>query len=150
MDVIVAARQLGKAMQADERFVRIVKAQANNDADKELQEQISSFNLKRTQLNAELQKKEKDAGLIKETDAELKEMYAKIFANPNMREYSEAKKGMQEMIDMVNKIIGDSAAGEDPDTIDPTPVACGGDCGGCAGCKEEYVKWRSLTINFPR
>ncbi len=135
MEVIKAARELGKAMQADERFIRIVNAQTNNDADKELQEQIAAFNLKRTQLNAELQKKEKDTELIKETDAELKDMYSKIFANPNMREYSEAKKGMQDMIDTVNKIIGDSAAGEDPDMIDPTPVACGGDCGGCAGCK---------------
>ena len=135
MDVITAARALGRAMQADERYKNIIKAQARNDADKALQDGISAFNMKRAQLNAELQKQEKDTTFIKELDAELKEMYGKIFENPNMKAYSLAKAGMQEMIDQVNKIIGDSAAGEDPDTIDPTPVSCGGDCGGCAGCK---------------
>jgi cell fate (sporulation/competence/biofilm development) regulator YlbF (YheA/YmcA/DUF963 family) len=135
MDVITAARALGRAMQADERFKNIIKAQANNDADKALQDEISAFNMKRTQLNAELQKQEKDTEIIKELDAELKDMYAKIFENPNMKAYSQAKAGMQEMIDQVNKIIGDSAAGEDPDSIDPTAISCGGDCGGCAGCK---------------
>jgi cell fate (sporulation/competence/biofilm development) regulator YlbF (YheA/YmcA/DUF963 family) len=135
MDVITAARALGRAMQADERFKNIIKAQANNDADKALQDEISAFNMKRAQLNAELQKQEKNTDLIKELDAELKDMYAKIFENPNMKAYTQAKTGMQEMIDQVNKIIGDSAAGEDPDSIDPTAISCGGDCGGCAGCK---------------
>jgi cell fate (sporulation/competence/biofilm development) regulator YlbF (YheA/YmcA/DUF963 family) len=135
MDVITAARALGRAMQADERFKNIIRAQAANDADKALQDEISAFNMKRTQLNAELQKQEKNTDLIKELDAELKDMYARIFENPNMKAYTVAKAGMQEMIDQVNKIIGDSAAGEDPDSIDPTAISCGGDCGGCAGCK---------------
>jgi cell fate (sporulation/competence/biofilm development) regulator YlbF (YheA/YmcA/DUF963 family) len=135
MDVITKARELGKAIQADERFKRIIAAQAANDADIELQDEITEFNMLRAQLNAELQKQEKDSEFIKTTDAQLKERYAKIFENPHMKEYSQAKTGMQEMIDIVNKIIGDSAAGEDPDSIDPTTVACGGDCGGCAGCR---------------
>jgi cell fate (sporulation/competence/biofilm development) regulator YlbF (YheA/YmcA/DUF963 family) len=135
MDVITAARALGRAMQADERFKSIIRAQAANDADKALQNEISAFNMKRAQLNAELQKQEKDTTLIKELDAEIKDMYAKIFENPNMKAYTLAKAGMNGMIDQVNKIIGDSAAGEDPDSIDPTAISCGGDCGGCAGCK---------------
>lgn len=134
MDVIKIARELGKAIQADERYIRIMEAQAKSDSDKGLQDEIGAFNLKRTQLNEELKKSDKDAEKLKEMDAELKGMYAKIFENPNMIEFSEAKAGMDEMIGQVNKVIGGSASGEDPDTIDPSASDCGGDCGGCAGC----------------
>lgn len=133
MDVIQAARELGKAMQADERYKRIAEAQENNDTDKGLQDAIGAFNLKRTQLNAEVQKSDKDAEKIKEMDTELKAMYAKIFENPNMIVFTKAKKEMEEMISHINAIVGGSASGQDPDLIDPFE-ACGGDCGGCAGC----------------
>lgn len=134
MDVINTARELGKAIQADDRYKRITEAQKKSDADKGLQDAIGAFNLKRTQLNAEVQKSEKDAEKIKEMDAELKQMYAKIFENPNMIEFTEAKAGMDEMISEINKIVGGSASGENPDDIDPSASDCGGDCGGCAGC----------------
>lgn len=133
MDVIQAARDLGKAIQADERFIRMRKAQALNDSDMGLQDAISAFNLKRTQLNAEIQKTEKDQKTVKKLDAELKGMYSDIFANDNMREFSAAKADMEEMISHINAIVSGSASGSDPDQIDPVS-ACAGDCSGCAGC----------------
>lgn len=133
MDVLQAARNLGKAIQADSRFTRLQNAQANNDADNGLQDAISAFNLKRTQLNAEVQKTEKDQDTIKKLDTELKQMYSDIFANENMREFSEAKAAMEEMISHINAIVSGSASGSDPDEIDPL-AACAGDCSGCAGC----------------
>lgn len=132
MDVIQAARELGKAMQADERFIRIRMAEDNNDADINLQDQIAAFNLKRTELNTEVQKTDKDQDKIKALDTELKAMYAKIFENKNMREFSAAKEDMEEMLGFINQIINGSASGQDPDTIQ-YQVACGGDCGGCGG-----------------
>lgn len=134
MDVITAARELGRAIQADERFKRITSAQEKNDLDSGLQDAIGAFNLKRTQLNAEVQKSDKDTDRIKELDAELKEMYQKIFENENMKEFAEAKREMEEMIGHVNQIISGSASGQDPDSIDPSTAGCGGNCGGCAGC----------------
>ena len=47
MDAIKAARELGKAIQADERYVRYNEAMKANDADMELQELIGEFNLAR-------------------------------------------------------------------------------------------------------
>jgi len=135
MDVISAARTLGNAIQADERFKRLITSQEKNDADKDLQDAISAFNLQRTQLNAEVQKPEKDTEKIKELDAELKEMYQKIFENPNMKEFSEAKSDMEEMIGHINTIISGSASGQDPDSIDPFAANCASGCGGCTGCK---------------
>ncbi len=134
MDVIQAARDLGKALQADDRYIRIMAAQEKNDDDTKLQDEISAFNMKRTQLNAEVQKSEKDQDKIKAMDTELKAMYAKIFENPNMIEFSDAKDDMDELIAEVNTIITGSASGQNPDEIVYSPAACGGECGGCSGC----------------
>ena len=43
MTVIECARQLGKAVQADERYIEYVNAKNANDADEELQEFLSRF-----------------------------------------------------------------------------------------------------------
>lgn len=133
MDVIKAARELGKAIQSDDRYKRMSVAQRNNDADKELQDMIGSFNMKRAQLNAEVQKSDKDTEKIKEMDAEIKAAYANIFENENMIEYTNSKREMEEMINHINAIVSGSTSGQDPDEIDPF-ASCGGDCGGCAGC----------------
>ena len=47
MDAIKAARELGKAIQNDERYKAYIEAKKANDADDELQQLIGEFNLKR-------------------------------------------------------------------------------------------------------
>ncbi len=54
MDVIEQVRNLGKAIQADERFVRYAKARLANDNDKELQAAIGEFNIIRMELDKEI------------------------------------------------------------------------------------------------
>lgn len=133
MDAILAARQLGRAIQRDSRYLRVMRAQAENDGDAALQEDIGAFNALREDLNAEVQKKEKDTVRIKEMDAELKAMYGRIFENEHMKEFAAAREEFQQMLTFVNQIINGAASGRDPDGIE-FQEACGGDCGGCAGC----------------
>jgi len=45
MDVITAVRELGKAIQADERYLEFKKAQAANEGDMELNGLIGKLNL---------------------------------------------------------------------------------------------------------
>ena len=59
MDVIKAVRELGKAIQQDERFVRYAKAKLANDTDVELQNAIGEFNITRMELDRELNAKTK-------------------------------------------------------------------------------------------
>ena len=47
MDVIKEARNLGKAIQSDPRFLRYAKARLANDDNSELQDAIGNFNLVR-------------------------------------------------------------------------------------------------------
>lgn len=133
MDAIQAARELGKAIQQDTRYIRLGTAQKANDADSGLQEMINSFNLLRGQLNSEVQKQEKDTERIKELDAEVKETYRLIFENENMKEFTAAREDFQSMLAFVNQIVTGSAGGENPDAIE-FQQSCGGDCGGCSGC----------------
>lgn len=57
MDVIELARELGKAIQQDERFLAMQIARQNSDNDDELQQLIGEFNLKRWPLTMKLPKK---------------------------------------------------------------------------------------------
>lgn len=133
IDAIQAARELGKAIQQDPRYIRLSTAQKANDDDNALQEQIGRFNVLRGQLNQEVQKEKKDTETIKEMDAEIKELYRDIFDNANMQEFTEARNDIQQMVTFINQIITGSVGGEDPDAIE-FQESCGGDCGGCSGC----------------
>lgn len=135
MTVIEMARELGKALQEDERYKKYQEAKIKNDKDVELQNMIGDFNVKRMQLNQEMQKKEKDADAMKHLDAELKEVYNKIMANPNMAEFTAAQEKVEKLINSVNFIISMAANGEDPMTCpEEQPASCGGSCSTCGGC----------------
>ena len=54
MDIIEAARQLGKAIQNDPRYLAFYAAKDANDADQALQEQIGQFNLLKMQIDEEM------------------------------------------------------------------------------------------------
>ncbi len=135
MTVIEMARELGKALQEDERYKKYQEAKIKNDKDVELQNMIGDFNVKRMQLNQEMQKKEKDADAMKRLDGELKDVYNRIMANPNMAEFTAAQEKVEKLINSINFIISMAANGEDPMTCpEEQPASCGGSCSTCGGC----------------
>lgn len=130
--VITKARELGKAIQADPRYKDYVSATIENEQDLELQKLIAEFENSRNELNAELQKEEKDTGKVKELDEKVKDTYHQIFASETMNSFTVARNELQEMLTFVNYIITASSNGENPDTIDEAD--CTGSCSTCAGC----------------
>ena len=116
MDIIKMTRELGKAIQEDERFKEYIKARDLNDSDKQLQELIGEFNLKRVQLNEELSKADKDSERLSELDSEIKSIYGNIIANEKMAAYNNAKAAMDSLLGQINMVITLSANGDDPDT----------------------------------
>ncbi len=133
MDLIQMARDLGKAIQADERYKNLQAAKENNDMDNVLQEQIGAFNLKRVAINQEVTKKEKDQEKLEQLDQEIKELYHEIMTNPNMIAYNEAKNEADQLMSFINQILVGSINGEDPDAIQQQS-GCSGSCGSCSGC----------------
>lgn len=114
MDVIATARQLGKAIQQDERYLRLMVAQQMNDSDEELQSLIGKFNLKRIDLNGEINKSEKDQEKITAINGEVKELYAQIMANKNMSAYNDAKNEVDGLVDFVMQILRGSSTARTP------------------------------------
>ncbi len=133
MDVIEKARELGKALQADERYVRYAKAMLDSDANKELQDKIGEFNITRMNLDAELNKDEgKDEVAVKMLNEKLRGIYEEVMANPVMVEFNEARAEVDKILSDVNTIITMCAQGADPDTCELS--ACTGNCSSCGGC----------------
>lgn len=133
MDVISKVRELGKAIQQDERFIRYAKAKLANDTDVELQNAIGEFNITRMELDRELNEDNKDEVKVAELNAKLREVYSKIMSAPAMVEYNTAKVEVDSMVSEINTIISKCLDGEDPETCD-TSAGCTGSCSTCGGC----------------
>lgn len=134
MDIIEITRQLGKALQEDERYQNMRFAQKQSDEDESLQQLIGEFNLKRMAINNEAQKDDRNEETIKRLNEELRAVYADIMRNEHMNAYNDAKTEFDALLQRVIGIIGLCADGEDPETCDYDPSACGGDCSSCGGC----------------
>lgn len=136
MDAIQAARELGRAIQADERYRAYLEAKAANDADAELQVLINDFTKKRQLLQIEMQKpdEEKSSELLQRLNKEMQDSYGNVMKNANMANFAVVKSAFDQFLEDVNTIISLCCEGEDPDTCDPRGGGCGGSCATCGGC----------------
>ena len=91
MDIIEVTRELGRALQNDERYIAMVAARQASDEDQALQEAIGEFNLKRMAINKEAQKEDRNEETMKRLNEEFRAVYAKIMENEHMLRYNDAK-----------------------------------------------------------
>ena len=98
MDMIELARDFGRELQKDERYLAFDAARVASDADEELQALIGEFNLKRMAINNEAQKDEQDEEKIKTLNEELRSAYNRIMANDNMMRYNETKQELDQFV----------------------------------------------------
>lgn len=135
MDVIELTRELGKAIQQDDRYIAYMLAKQVNDNDKELNDDVEKFSKLREELK-EVMKKDVQASEtdhLKELDENIKATYKKIMNNKNMIVFQAAQKNLEDLINNVQQIITMCANGEDPDTCQPSS-GCSGSCATCGGC----------------
>ncbi len=135
MDIIEMTRQLGHAIQEDERYVAYNAARLASDNDDKLQQLIGEFNLKRLAISNEAGTANPDNEKMQALNNELRTVYAEIMSNEHMKAYDNAKSALDELLQRVNAIISQSAEGENPDTADfDASASCGGNCSSCGGC----------------
>lgn len=134
MNIIALARELGKAIQQEESYIKLHEVQDKADADTELQSLIGEFNLKRMSINNEASKKERDQEKLSQLNTEMREVYSKIMSNENMIAYNSAKEEFDAVANRVLAIVQQSAEGADPDTADYSQSSCSGSCETCGGC----------------
>ena len=133
MDIIEMTRELGKALQNDDRYIAYSLAKQANDNDAELQALITGFDEMRSELNKEMCKEDKDTDRIKELDQGIKGNYKKIMSNRNMIVFTGAQNALESLVNNMNQIITMCANGEDPETCEPSQ-GCTGSCSTCGGC----------------
>ena len=131
--IVSMAREIVTLLQEEECYKKMESERIASDADKELQDLIGEFNLKRIAINEEGMKKDRDQEKIQNFNNEMREIYGKIMQNQHMIAYNEAKSELDKIVGRVAAIITNSANGEDPETTD-VHQGCSGDCSGCSSC----------------
>ena len=136
MDVIAKARELGAALQQDERYLKLMEAQKANEEDTALNELIARIQLVQMSFQHEAQKEDKNEQKLEAYDKEFGEIYTKIMANPNMQAYEAARAEIDKLMNYITSIFALCLQGEDPATCEPKTEEhnCSGECSSCGGC----------------
>jgi cell fate (sporulation/competence/biofilm development) regulator YlbF (YheA/YmcA/DUF963 family) len=135
MDIIEITRQLGAAIQEDERYLAFHEARKVNEADSELNDLINKIQLIHMSYQHEAAKDDADEDKLQAYDTEFSEVYKTVMANENMQKYEAARKEVDEMMNNITAILSLCVQGEDPKTCEPQEHNCSGDCNSCGGCQ---------------
>ena len=131
------ARELGKAIQQDERYLNFEKAREENEKDDKLNELLGQVQLIHMNFGREMQKgDEADQEKLDSMENEFTKAIEIVRNHPKMIQYEDARNGLDSLMKFVTGILSMCACGEDPDTCDPNAQdsSCAGDCSSCGGC----------------
>jgi len=137
MDVIKAARELGKAIQADERYIEYAAAKKANDEDIELQGLIGKLNILQMSYQNESEKENSDEKKLEQWDADFRKTYTEVMLTPKMREFEEKKQVVDDLMSYIVNLLSLCVNGADPETAEPVQAdggGCTGSCSTCGGC----------------
>ena len=130
-------RELGQALQDDERYKNFINARKENEKDEELNEMLGKVQLVHMNYGREAQKgDEADQDKLDSFEKEFNEIFIKVKSHPLMVKYEDARDELDALMKFVTSIPSMCACCEDPQTCDPTAQAssCSGDCSSCGGC----------------
>ena len=137
MDIIKLTRELGAAIQQDERYLRFTKARENNEKDEVLLDLMGQIQLLQMNYQQEAAKENADAAKMADFERRFNDVYGKFMANDNMKEYEAARHEIDELMNYVMQILGLCVNGADPMTCEPEAHehSCDCDCESChSGC----------------
>ena len=137
MTVIELTRQLGAAIQEDDRYKALVEAKNANEADTELNELLGRINL--VQMSYQNEAAKEDDADEQKLDAygkEVEEIYREVMLNANMVRFEAVKTDIDDMMNEVMGILALCIDGQDPATCVPEKEEhhCDGGCDSCGGC----------------
>ena len=134
MDIIEITRQLGAAIQQDERYLAFHEARRANEADNDLNDLINKIQLIHMSYQHEAAKDNADEEKLEAYDKEFSEVYKTVMDNENMIRYEAARKAVDDMMNHITQLLSLCVQGQDPMTCEPEEHNCSGDCGSCGGC----------------
>ena len=124
-DIFAIATELGKALKADERLVRLENAKNAYKSDMNVQKLMVEYEVQQKALQGELTKDERDTMFIDIIQKRINELYEAIMSHPVFTELNEAQAEVNELMNAVNNTITFEITGELP--------SCTHDCSTCGG-----------------
>ena len=136
MSVIELTRQLGAAIQQDERYLAFAAAKEANEKDEALNALMGEIQMIQMNYQMEASKETPDSAKMQEFEAEFNAKYEAFMANENMQKYDEARAEVDSMMNYIMQILGLCVNGADPATCEPEQHdhSCDGACSSCSGC----------------
>ena len=135
MELNKLARELGKAIQKDERYLNLEKCIEANEKDEILNELMAKVQLTQMAYQKEAQG-EGNAEKMQELEKEFSTLYNAIMQNENMKNYEKARAEIDEMMNYIVEILTLCVNGEDPDTCEPHKHECDHDHDCDCGCHD--------------
>ena len=91
MDIIKLTRELGAAIQQDERYLAFTKAREENEKDTELNELMGQIQMVQMNYQLEASKEEPDSAKMQAFEEEFNTAYTKLMDNEKMQAYDAAR-----------------------------------------------------------
>ena len=127
MSIYSLAAELGKAIKADERMIRMENAKAAYEKSEKINNLLMEYGIQQQALTAMGDSADIDTEAITRIQDRIDEIYAAITTDELFRELDEAQNAVNELMATVNDTIMYNATGK-------LPSSCTHDCSSCGGC----------------
>jgi|LSQX01.2.fsa_nt_gb cell fate (sporulation/competence/biofilm development) regulator YlbF (YheA/YmcA/DUF963 family) len=136
MDVIKTTRELGAALQKDERYLKYAAAQKAAEDDVAVKELYDKLTFTQMAYQQEMGNDEPNEEALSKMEADFQATYGELASNETMQKFDAARAELDELMNYIMQILTLCIQGEDPATCEPVPETheCGGSCSSCAGC----------------
>lgn len=123
-EIMAKARELGEMIQSSEEMKNMKNAEIMQENNDEAQELLKEFNLQRMNLARDMQsnKISREEAVKKNNEA----FETLLEKSEVVKNYIEAKKEFDTMVNQINQILNFYITGQDPN--------CTHDCSTCGGC----------------
>lgn len=125
MSIYSLAAELGQAIKADERMVRMDKAKEAYESDAEISRLLAEYGVQNQALTQMGDGEHIDTDALARIQDRIDELYAQITSNPLFVELDKAQHDMDELMATVNNTIMYNITGQ---------TQCTHDCSSCGGC----------------
>lgn len=127
MTIMELAAQLGQAIKADERIVKMNEAREVYEKDENLQKLMFEYNMQQIALAEEYKKDSVDKAVIEAIEGRLDAIVKDVTSNDAFIKLNEANEAVNALMQEVNGEIEFNITGQRPCTHDCS--SCGSDCG---------------------
>ncbi len=97
MDIIKLTRELGAAIQQDDRYAKFQAAQKANEEDKDLNDLMGKIQLVHMSYQHEASKEDANEQKLAAYETEFNDLYKKVMENEHMRDYEVARAEIDEI-----------------------------------------------------